>query len=155
MTIKSAKDVVRVKLPEYLLLWLSDCAERDYRTIEQQIVFLLAGCMERHESEVKIPTEGAKPDAGLANTSAKCVPVPVAPEPRYPVLAAPPAEVKTIRLMGDLTNAMGPAFGISGTGSVFRIEDGLWDDNVSRAFTVYSGKQLAVYGQADGYLYLK
>ena len=120
MPTKSTSNAVKVRLPEYLLLWLSDCAERDYRTVEQQIVFLLAGCMERHEPETKIPVEVKPTNAALADTSAKRVPVPVAAGPRFPVLAPPPAEVQTIKIMGDASNAMGPAFSISGSGRVFR-----------------------------------
>ena len=151
MAQKAAVNVVKIRLPEYLQVWLSDCAERDFRTIEQQIVYLLAKCLDGHVPALG----GGVANVGIANTdpvgAAGAVDVAV----RYPLLDAPPAEVKTISIMGDASNAMGPSFGIAGKGNTYRVAEGLWDDTVAQQFFVVHGKRLVVYGQREGWLYLR
>lgn len=153
MAQKPAGNVVKIRLPEYLQHWLTDSAEAEFRTVEQQVVYLL-------DRQFNHAPEPAK-ETSHVSVVAAADPAPVGGAAvvggalRYPLLDAPPAEVRTISIMGDPSSAMGPSFGITGKGATYRIADGLWDDSVAQAFFVVHGKRLAVYGQHDGWLYLR
>jgi hypothetical protein len=150
---------VTVTLPEYLHIWLSDTADEQYRSIQQQIVFLLARAFEGYtpslEGSSNVPTVPQSVERTAAPEPAvSSVPLPVADEQGYPFLPEPPAQrVTTIKVYG-IDKSMGATLATDGNGKPYRIAPDAWIPEVEAKFKQMTGQTLRVIGRHGDWLYL-
>ena len=162
---------VTVSLPDHLYLWLSDSAEAEYRTVQQQIVFLLARAFDGHShveggasSVSAVDRTAAGPEPAADQPSQRDVSGAVAAASRFALLAKPPdGRVTTIKVHGiDPTQVksatgmevLGATLSLDGTGPVFRIDPDLWIPPVEDKYKQMYGRALTPLGQNGEWLYL-